>query len=163
MFFAGYLGDKITLRLAKRRNGTHIPEDSLVSLIFPTIVCAIGIAVYALAANNPEKYTSWGIIMGMWPCSPKPFAKRKKRIHGVGRSFAKPMTALYRSLTPFFFTSFSGWTLQQFGFVVCIITTTHFAAEAYPSNPGPAIVLVVGAKNIVSFGELAMNPPFTRF
>ena len=64
MFFAGYLGDKITLRLAKRRNGTHIPEDSLVSLIFPTIVCAIGIAVYAVSANNPEKYTSWGIIMG---------------------------------------------------------------------------------------------------
>lgn len=73
------------------------------------------------------------------------------------------MNALYRSLTPSFFTSFLGWTLQQFGFVVCIITTTHFAAEAYPSNPGPAIVLVVGAKNIVSFGELAMNPPFTRF
>jgi hypothetical protein len=47
----------------------------------------------------------------------------------------------------------AGWTLQQFGFVVCIITTTHFAAEAYPSNPGPAIVLVVGAKNIVSFGK----------
>jgi hypothetical protein len=64
MFFAGYLGDKITLRLAKRRNGTHIPEDSLVSLIFPTIVCAIGIAVYTVSANNPEKYTSWGIIMG---------------------------------------------------------------------------------------------------
>ena len=64
MFFAGYLGDKITLHLAKRRNGVHIPEDSLVSLIFPTIVCAIGIAVYAVSANNPEKYTSWGIIMG---------------------------------------------------------------------------------------------------
>jgi hypothetical protein len=43
--------------------------------------------------------------------------------------------------------------LQQFGFVVCLITTTHFAAEAYPSNPGPALVLVVGMKNIVSFGR----------
>jgi hypothetical protein len=53
----------------------------------------------------------------------------------------------------------TGWTLQQFGFVVCIITTTHFAAEAYPSNPGPALVLVVGAKNIVSFGKfLAWYP-----
>jgi hypothetical protein len=50
----------------------------------------------------------------------------------------------------------AGWTLQQFGFVVCIITTTHFAAEAYPSNPGPAIVLVVGAKNIVSFGKFPL-------
>jgi hypothetical protein len=55
----------------------------------------------------------------------------------------------------------TGWTLQQFGFVVCIITTTHFAAEAYPSNPGPAIVLVVGAKNIVSFGKSfsPLSPP----
>jgi hypothetical protein len=70
MFFAGYLGDKITLRLAKRRNGVHIPEDSLVSLVFPTIVCAIGIAVYAVAANNPEKYTAWGIIMGKCFFSP---------------------------------------------------------------------------------------------
>jgi hypothetical protein len=68
MFFAGYLGDKITLRLAKRRNGTHIPEDSLVSLIFPTIVCAIGIAVYAVAANDTEKYSSWGIVMGEFAC-----------------------------------------------------------------------------------------------
>jgi len=55
--------------------------------------------------------------------------------------------------------SSTGWTLQQFGFVVCIITTTHFAAEAYPSNPGPAIVLVVGAKNIVSFGESSRQNP----
>jgi hypothetical protein len=37
---------------------------------------------------------------------------------------------------------------------VCLITTTHFAAEAYPSNPGPALVLVVGTKNIVSFGMI---------
>ena len=56
---------------------------------------------------------------------------------------------------------YAGWTLQQFGFVVCIITTTHFAAEAYPSNPGPAIVLVVGAKNIVSFGK-PVSPALTR-
>ncbi|GAB7331063.1 hypothetical protein MBLNU13_g02553t1 [Cladosporium sp. NU13] len=92
MFWAGWLGDKTNIWLAKRRGGTHLPEDSLVSLILPTI-----------------KYSSWGVIMG--------------------------------------------WTLQQFGFVVCLITTTHFAAEAYPSNPGPALVLVVGMKNIVSFGK----------
>jgi hypothetical protein len=56
-----------------------------------------------------------------------------------------------------FFSCSAGWTLQQFGFLVCIITTTHFAAEAYPSNPGPAIVLVVGAKNIVSFGKFTFS------
>jgi hypothetical protein len=50
-----------------------------------------------------------------------------------------------------------GWTLFQFGFIVCIITSTHFAAEAYPSNPGPALVLVVGVKNIVSFGQFRIH------
>jgi len=64
MFWAGYLGDKTNLWLARRRGGTHLPEDSLVSLIFPTIVSAIGTAVYALAANSPDKYSSWGVIMG---------------------------------------------------------------------------------------------------
>ncbi|KAL1583958.1 hypothetical protein WHR41_07439 [Cladosporium halotolerans] len=108
MFWSGWLGDKTNVWLAKRRNGTHIPEDSLVILIVPTIVCMIGIIIYALAADKPESYSVWAIIMG--------------------------------------------WTLQQFGFVVSIITSTHFASEAYPSNPGPALVLVVGMKNIVSFG-----------
>lgn len=32
------------------------------------------------------------------------------------------------------------------------MTTTHFASEAMPENPGPALVMVIGAKNIVSFG-----------
>jgi hypothetical protein len=64
MFWSGWLGDKTNLWLARRRGGTHMPEDSLVSLILPTIVSMIGIIIYALAANSPEKYSSWGIIMG---------------------------------------------------------------------------------------------------
>ncbi|CZT17841.1 related to HOL1 protein [Ramularia collo-cygni] len=115
MFWAGWGGDKTNLWLAKRRNGVHHPEDTLVILICPTLVSGIGIVVYALAAARPEGYSSWGIIMG--------------------------------------------WTLLQFGFIVCIITTTHFAAEAYPSNPGPALVLVVGVKNIVSFGQSVLESP----
>lgn len=126
MFWAGWLGDKTNLWLAKRRGGTHLPEDSLVSLILPTIVSMIGIVIYALATNNPQKYSSWGVVMG-----------KSHETLTVGRI---PLTIC------------EGWTLQQFGFVVCLITTTHFAAEAYPSNPGPALVLVVGMKNIVSFG-----------
>jgi hypothetical protein len=59
----------------------------------------------------------------------------------------------YASLLLCFADGEIGWTLLQFGFIVCLITTTHFAAEAYPSNPGPALVLVVGMKNIVSFGK----------
>jgi hypothetical protein len=129
MGWAGWLGDKTTLWLAKRRGGIHLPEDSLISLIVPTIVSGVGIVVYALSSNSPNKYSSWGIIMG--------------KSHFVLAIFG------VRCLL----TICEGWTLQQFGFIVCLITTTHFAAEAYPSNPGPALVLVVGMKNIVSFGE----------
>jgi hypothetical protein len=32
------------------------------------------------------------------------------------------------------------------------MTTTHFASEALPNNPGPALAIVIGAKNVVSFG-----------
>lgn len=32
------------------------------------------------------------------------------------------------------------------------MTTTHFASEAIPENPGPALAVVIGAKNVVSFG-----------
>ncbi|KAK4580464.1 hypothetical protein LTR86_000667 [Recurvomyces mirabilis] len=46
-----------------------------------------------------------------------------------------------------------GWTLFNIGFIVALVTGTHFAAEAYPQNPGPALVMVVGSKNIVSFGK----------
>jgi hypothetical protein len=90
MFFAGYLGDKITLRLAKRRNGVHIPEDSLVSLIFPTIVCAVGIAVYAVSANDPGKYSFWGIVMGkcrffsfFWNPPGSLSQEKRKRVDGL--------------------------------------------------------------------------------
>jgi hypothetical protein len=65
MFWAGFLGDKMNLWLAKRRGGVHLPEDTLVVLILPTIVSMIGIVVYAVGAARPESYTSWSIIMGM--------------------------------------------------------------------------------------------------
>ena len=108
MFYAGYLADKVNIWLARRRGGEHFPEDSLIMLIFPAIVSAIGTIVYAVTANSPASHSYWGIIMG--------------------------------------------WTLFEFGFIVVLITTTHFAAEAYPSNPGPALAVVVGLKNVVSFG-----------
>ena len=45
-----------------------------------------------------------------------------------------------------------GWTLLEFTFVSTLILSTTFAAEAWPKNPGPALVVVIGAKNIISFG-----------
>lgn len=44
-----------------------------------------------------------------------------------------------------------GWTFLQVTFTIVLIVTTTFAAEVWPQNPGPAITVVVGAKNIVSF------------
>lgn len=69
MFWAGYLGDKTTIWFARRRGGTHLPEDSLVTLILPTIVSMIGIIVYGLTAQSPTKYSSWGIILGTLYCT----------------------------------------------------------------------------------------------
>jgi hypothetical protein len=43
MLWAGFLGDKMNLWLAKRRGGVHLPEDTLVVLILPTVVSMIGI------------------------------------------------------------------------------------------------------------------------
>lgn len=107
MVYSGWLGDKINIFLAKRRGGVHIPEDSLVTLIFPLIVGAIGIVIYGLSAQSPLKYGVWGLIMG--------------------------------------------WSLYEFSFIVVLIVTTQFASEAYPHYPGPALVVVVGAKNVISF------------
>jgi MFS family permease len=47
---------------------------------------------------------------------------------------------------------FMGWTILQTGFVSVLILSTSFAAEAWEKNPGPALVTVVGTKNIISFG-----------
>lgn len=47
-----------------------------------------------------------------------------------------------------------GWTLLEFTFVCALILTTKFAAEAWSKNPGPTLMVVVGAKNIISFGVI---------
>ncbi|RHZ64277.1 uncharacterized protein CDV56_105704 [Aspergillus thermomutatus] len=46
---------------------------------------------------------------------------------------------------------FMGWTLFQVAFVSVLILSTSFAAEAWEKNPGPALVAVVGTKNIIAF------------
>jgi Major Facilitator Superfamily len=45
-----------------------------------------------------------------------------------------------------------GWTLYQYCFVSILIITTAYAAECWPQDPGPALVMAVGGKNIISFG-----------
>ena len=44
------------------------------------------------------------------------------------------------------------WTIFQYSFTAVIITSTTFASEVAPKHPGPALVVVVGTKNVVSFG-----------
>ncbi|KAH8685362.1 major facilitator superfamily domain-containing protein [Tricladium varicosporioides] len=107
MFYAGWMGDKISLWLANRNNGVHLPEHRLIILLPGFVVGIIGLMVYAAGAQWPERY-----------------------------SWAAPVL---------------GWSLFQFTFIVVIIVTTTFAAEVLPKNPGPALVVVVGTKNIVAF------------
>ncbi|GAK65162.1 uncharacterized protein PAN0_008c3379 [Moesziomyces antarcticus] len=44
------------------------------------------------------------------------------------------------------------WFLNQFAFTSMLIVGSAFASIAYPKNPGAALLLVVGAKNIISYG-----------
>ncbi|KAJ5819424.1 hypothetical protein N7474_005015 [Penicillium riverlandense] len=47
---------------------------------------------------------------------------------------------------------YMGWALFQVTFVSVLVLSTSFAAEAWEQNPGPALVAVVGTKNIIGFG-----------
>ncbi|EUC31254.1 hypothetical protein COCCADRAFT_27983 [Bipolaris zeicola 26-R-13] len=47
---------------------------------------------------------------------------------------------------------YMAWTLFQYTFTAVLIVSTTFASEAGAQHPGPALVVVVGTKNIVSFG-----------
>ncbi|OJJ94979.1 hypothetical protein ASPACDRAFT_1908671 [Aspergillus aculeatus ATCC 16872] len=59
---------------------------------------------------------------------------------------------------------FMGWTLYQVAFVSVLIRTTSFATEAWPKNPGPALVTVVGTKNLISFGvSYGLNPMVAKY
>lgn len=59
---------------------------------------------------------------------------------------------------------FIGWTLFQIVFVSVLIQSTSFASEAWEKNPGPALVAVVGTKNIISFGiGYALSPMVAKY
>ncbi|RAK98542.1 MFS general substrate transporter [Aspergillus ibericus CBS 121593] len=59
---------------------------------------------------------------------------------------------------------FMGWTLYQVSFVSTLIRTTSFATEAWEKNPGPALVTVVGTKNLIGFGvSYGLNPMVARY
>ena len=59
---------------------------------------------------------------------------------------------------------FMGWTLYQVSFVSTLIRTTSFATEAWEKNPGPALVTVVGTKNLIGFGvSYGLNPMVAKY
>ncbi|KAL1296794.1 hypothetical protein AAFC00_000255 [Neodothiora populina] len=64
MFYAGWVGDKLNLWLAKHRQGIHQPEDTLLQLIVPLFIGAVGIIIFAIRAMYPKRHSVWGIIMG---------------------------------------------------------------------------------------------------
>ncbi|KAF9637695.1 Sugar transporter conserved site [Lasiodiplodia theobromae] len=56
------------------------------------------------------------------------------------------------------------WGLYLFAFVLSLISSTTFAAEVWPKAPGPALVVVVGTKNIISFAiSYALTPMLERY
>jgi MFS family permease len=91
-----------------------------------------------------------------------------KRNHGVHKPehrlivLAMPAVLGVAMLLVYGFTSASqhaswwgpvlSYTFFSTAWVTVLIVSTTFAAEAAPKHPGPALVMVVGTKNIVSFG-----------
>ncbi|KAK6425309.1 hypothetical protein LTR81_002337 [Elasticomyces elasticus] len=108
MLYTGYFGDRLTIWLATRNGGMHKPEHLLMQLIFPVLMTVVGIVTIAVAANAPQSYSAWAMVVG--------------------------------------------WAIYQFAFTCIIITSTTYAAEAIPDCPGAGMVVVVGGKNLVSFG-----------
>lgn len=111
-----------------------------------------------------------GAVLGMLYCTflGNPFvmwmARRNKGVHipenhlltmvppaviGVGMLILYGFTAGGGST---WWGPYLGWTIFQYSFTAIIIISTTFASEAAPKHPGPALVVVVGTKNIVSFG-----------
>jgi hypothetical protein len=64
MFYAGWMGDKITLWLAKRNGGLHLPEHRLIILVPGFVVGIIGLMLYAAGAQWPEKYNWAAPVLG---------------------------------------------------------------------------------------------------
>ncbi|KAL4944371.1 hypothetical protein BDV06DRAFT_210293 [Aspergillus oleicola] len=113
MFYAGFLGDKFIVYMARHNAGIHEPEHRLPLLIFPGVLGVVALLLYGFTADGSA-------------------------------TWAGP---------------YMGWTLFQMTFVSVLILSTSFAAEAWERNPGPAIVAVVGVKNIVAFAlSYGINP-----
>jgi hypothetical protein len=64
MFYAGWLGDKISLWLAKRNNGVHLPEHRLPILLPAFVVGLIGLMIYAASAQWPARYNWAAPVLG---------------------------------------------------------------------------------------------------
>ncbi|EKG16765.1 Sugar transporter conserved site [Macrophomina phaseolina MS6] len=121
MFVAGYVGDKLSIAMARRNGGMHEPEHRLLPFAFGGVVGFAGLLVYAFYADNADRSAGWIII-------------------------------------------YVSWGLYLFSFVLSLISSTTFAAEVWPKAPGPALVVVVGTKNIISFAiSYALNPMLARY
>ncbi|ENH69986.1 hypothetical protein FOC1_g10009493 [Fusarium oxysporum f. sp. cubense race 1] len=111
-----------------------------------------------------------GAVLGMLYCTflANPFvlwmARRNRGIHQPEHhliTMAPPAVVGVGMLLLYGFTAgggatwwgpYLGWTIFQYSFTAVIIISTTFASEAAPKHPGPALVTVVGTKNIISFG-----------
>ncbi|KAF6800159.1 hypothetical protein CSOJ01_12356 [Colletotrichum sojae] len=123
-----------------------------------------------------------GAVLGMLFCTflGNPFvmrmARRNRGVHipehhllamvppavvGVGMLLLYGFTARGSST---WWGPYLGWTFFQYSFTAILIISTTFASEAAPKHPGPALVVVVGTKNVVSFGvTYGLTPMVERF
>lgn len=63
MLHSGWFAGRVNLWLARRNGGVHKPEHHLIHLIIPYVTGAVAIIVFAVCANNPEKYSAWALVI----------------------------------------------------------------------------------------------------
>lgn len=59
---------------------------------------------------------------------------------------------------------YMGWALLQVTFVSILIQSTPFAADAWETNSGPALVALAETKNLIGFGiSYGLTPMVTMY
>ncbi|KAH8901076.1 MFS general substrate transporter [Thozetella sp. PMI_491] len=97
-------------------------------------------------------------------------AKRNRGVHRPEHRLvvlAIPCLVGFAMILMYGFTAESGssawgpvmaYSIYEYSFVCVLIITSTFAAESSPKHPGPALVMSIGTKNIVSFGVTKAFP-----
>ncbi|KAJ5733853.1 hypothetical protein N7493_002639 [Penicillium malachiteum] len=64
LVYSGWLADKFSIWLARRKGGLHTPEMRLIPMVLPLIVGALALVIYGVCTEWPDRYTWAGPVLG---------------------------------------------------------------------------------------------------